>query len=36
VGGLTLEAYGVVALAIGATLIVTAPAPWIFRRPAAA
>ena len=36
VGGLTLEAYGVAALAIGATLLVTAPAPWILRRPAEA
>src|SRR5207302_5219136 len=36
VGGLTLEAYGVAALAIGATLLVTAPAPWVFRRPAEA
>jgi len=34
VGGLTLEAYGVAALAVGATLLVTAPAPWILRRPA--
>jgi MFS family permease len=33
VGGLTLEAYGVLALAIGATILVTAPAPWILRRP---
>lgn len=36
VGGLTLEAYGVAALAVGATLLVTAPAPWILRRPAPA
>src|SRR5438034_2808163 len=28
-GGLTLEAYGVLALAVGATILVTAPAPWI-------
>jgi MFS family permease len=33
VGGLTLEAYGVLALAVGATILVTAPAPWILRRP---
>jgi hypothetical protein len=33
VGGLTLEAYGVLALAFGATILVTAPAPWILRRP---
>ncbi len=36
VGGLTLETYGVAALAIGATLLVTAPAPWLLRRPAEA
>jgi phage shock protein PspC (stress-responsive transcriptional regulator)/MFS family permease len=36
VGGLTLEVYGVAALAVGATLLVTAPAPWVFRRPAEA
>ena len=36
VGGLTLEAYGVASLAVGATLLVTAPAPWVFRRPAEA
>jgi len=33
VGGLTLEAYGVLSLAIGATILVTAPAPWILLRP---
>ena len=33
VGGLTLEAYGVLTLAVGATILVTAPAPWILRRP---
>ena len=33
VGGLTLEAYGVVSLAIGATILVAAPAPWILRMP---
>jgi len=33
-GGLTLEASGVVALAVGATILVIAPAPWILgRRP---
>jgi MFS family permease len=32
-GGLTLEESGVVALAIGATILVIAPAPWILRRP---
>ncbi len=36
VGGLTLEAYGVGALAVGATLLVMAPAPWVLRRPAPA
>jgi MFS family permease len=36
VGGLTLEAYGVLTLAIGATILVTAPAPWIIRRPSTA
>jgi MFS family permease len=36
VGGLTLEAYGVLALAVGATILVTAPAPWILRRPSTA
>jgi MFS family permease len=40
VGGLTLDALGVVALAVGATILVVAPAPWILgrrpRRPAAA
>jgi MFS family permease len=35
-GGLTLEASGVVALAVGATIIVVAPAPWILRRPSTA
>jgi len=33
IGGLTLEAYGVAALAVGATILVAAPAPWILRRP---
>jgi MFS family permease len=33
VGGLTLETSGVLALAVGATILVTAPAPWILRRP---
>jgi MFS family permease len=32
IGGLTLETYGVLALAVGATILVTAPAPWILRR----
>ena len=32
VGGLTLEAYGVLTLALGATILVTVPAPWILRR----
>jgi MFS family permease len=36
VGGLTLEVYGVLALAVGATILVTAPAPWILRRPSTA
>ena len=31
-GGLTLEASGVVALAVGATILVIAPAPWILAR----
>ncbi len=31
-GGLTLESYGVAAMAIGAAILVTAPAPWILRR----
>jgi MFS family permease len=31
-GGLTLETLGVAAMAIGATIVVTAPAPWIFAR----
>jgi MFS family permease len=34
VGGLTLEAFGVLTLALGATILVTAPAPWILRRSA--
>ena len=35
VGGLTLETYGVTALAVGAAVLVIAPAPWILRpRPA--
>ena len=32
VGGLTLETLGVAAMAIGAAILVTAPAPWILRR----
>jgi MFS family permease len=32
-GGLTLEAYGVLTVALAATILVTAPAPWILRRP---
>jgi MFS family permease len=32
VGGLTLETLGVVALAVGATILVVAPAPWILAR----
>jgi MFS family permease len=32
VGGLTLETLGVAAMAIGATIVVTAPAPWILGR----
>jgi MFS family permease len=32
VGGLTLESLGVGAMAVGATILVTAPAPWILRR----
>jgi MFS family permease len=32
-GGLTLDSLGVVALAVAAAVIVTAPAPWILRRP---
>jgi MFS family permease len=31
-GGLTLESLGVAAMAIGAAILVTAPAPWILRR----
>ena len=31
-GGLTLETLGVAAMAIGATIVVTAPAPWILAR----
>jgi MFS family permease len=33
VGGLTLETYGVLTMALGATVLVAAPAPWILRRP---
>jgi MFS family permease len=32
VGGLTLETLGVAAMAVGAAILVTAPAPWILRR----
>jgi MFS family permease len=32
VGGLTLETLGVGAMAIGAAILVTAPAPWLLRR----
>jgi MFS family permease len=32
VGGLTLETLGVVAMAVGAAIIVTAPAPWLLGR----
>lgn len=32
VGGLTLETLGVGAMAVGAAILVTAPAPWILRR----
>jgi MFS family permease len=32
VGGLTLDKLGVVALAVGATILVVAPAPWILGR----
>jgi MFS family permease len=31
-GGLTLESLGVASMAIGAAILVTAPAPWILRR----
>jgi MFS family permease len=31
-GGLTLESLGVAAMAVGAAILVTAPAPWILRR----
>ena len=31
-GGLTLETLGVAAMAVGAAIIVTVPAPWILRR----
>jgi hypothetical protein len=36
VGGLTLETLGVGAMAVGAAILVTAPAPWILRRRKAA
>jgi len=32
IGGLTLDAFGVVALAVGATILDVAPAPWILGR----
>jgi len=32
IGGVTLDALGVVALAVGATILVVAPAPWILGR----
>jgi MFS family permease len=32
VGGLTLETLGVAAMAVGAAILVTAPAPWLLRR----
>jgi MFS family permease len=35
-GGLTLETLGVGAMAVGAAILVTAPAPWLLRRRAAA
>jgi len=35
-GGLTLETLGVATMAVGAAILVTAPAPWILRRRAAA
>jgi MFS family permease len=31
-GGLTLETLGVASMAVGAAILVTAPAPWILRR----
>ena len=31
-GGLTLESLGVASMAVGATILVIAPAPWILRR----
>jgi MFS family permease len=34
-GGLTLESLGVASMAVGAAILVTAPAPWILRRRAA-
>jgi MFS family permease len=33
IGGLALETYGVLTMALGATILVAAPAPWILRRP---
>jgi MFS family permease len=35
-GGLTLETLGVATMAVGAAILVTAPAPWLLRRRAAA
>ena len=35
-GGLTLETLGVAAMAFGAAIIVTAPAPWLLFRAVAA